>query len=112
MARVSLAIVGTLKAGRMAQHVRVDRHAKFGGVAGAGNQLPEGGRGHRRAALGNKDVGTVWISTQHLAQGPEFRPTQRMRTGQPVLAAAHMRQAMPQINLLAPQSDKRPYPAL
>ena len=72
----------------------------------AGNQLSEGGCGHRCAALGNKDVGAVWIFTQHLSQGPEFRPAQRMGAGQPVLAAAHMQQTLPQIHLLAPQADQ------
>jgi hypothetical protein len=35
---------------------------------------------------------------------PEFRPAQRMGAGQPVLAAAHMQQALPKIQLLASQT--------
>jgi len=41
-----LAVVGQLEAGGMSQHMRVDRHAQPGCLAGAGDQLAEGGRGH------------------------------------------------------------------
>jgi len=101
-----LTVVGELEPGRMSQHVRMDRHAQLGRIAGASEQLAEGGRGHRRAALGDKNVGAARIFTQYLAQAPEFRPAQRMGAGQPVLAAAYVQQALPQINLLAPQPDQ------
>ena len=64
-----LAVVGEFEAGRVAQHVWVDWHAEFGGVAGAGNQLSEGGCGHRCATLGNKHVGGLNIHAVPL-EGP------------------------------------------
>src|ERR1019366_5568745 len=58
-----LAVVGELEAGRMPQRVRMDRHAQLGRVASASEQLTERSGGHRRATLGDKDVGAVWIFT-------------------------------------------------
>ena len=68
----------------------MDRHAQLGRVAGAGDQLAEGRRGHRRAALGDEDVGAVGIFTQYLVQSPEFWAAQRVGALEPVLTAAHM----------------------
>ena len=74
----------------MPEHVRVDRHAELGLLAGTCDQLAESGRRHRRAAFGNEDIRRVGIIAQQLAQCPEFRPMQWVRAWQPVLAAAHM----------------------
>ena len=62
-----LTVVGELEPGRMPQHVRMDRHAQLGRVAGTSEQFTEGGRGHRRATLRDKNVGAVSIFTQYLA---------------------------------------------
>src|SRR5271166_3414901 len=43
----------------MPEHVRVDRRAQRGRIAGAGEQLAKGCRGHRRAALGDKNIRCV-----------------------------------------------------
>jgi len=56
-----LAVVGELEAGRMPEHVRVDWHAQLGRLAGAGDQLAEVCGGHRRAALGDEDIGGLRI---------------------------------------------------
>jgi len=53
-------------------------------------------------ALGDEDISGFRIGAQHLAQGAEFRPAQRVGAGHPILAAAHMQQPLPQIQLLAP----------
>ena len=106
MARVSWPSLASLKPVEWRSMCGWIGMPKLGGVAGASEQLAERRCGHRRATLGDEDIGVVWVFTQHLAQGPEFRPAQRMGAGQPVLAAAHMQQALPKIQLLAPQADQ------
>jgi len=101
-----LAVVSQLEAGRVSQHVRVDRHAQPGRFAGAGDQLAEGGLGHRRLALGDEDVRCLQVVAEQLAQGPDFRTAQRMGARQPVLAPSDMQKPLMQIDLLASQADQ------
>ena len=101
-----LAVVGQLEAGGMSQHMRVDRHAQPGRLAGAGDQLTEGGLGHRCLALGDEDVRCLQVVAEQLAQGPDFRTAQRMGARQPVLAPSDMQKPLTQIHLVASQADQ------
>jgi hypothetical protein len=63
-----LAVVCEFEAGRMAKHVGMDWHAQSGHVAGAGEEFAEGRGGHRRPALGDKDIGCFRVVAQHFAE--------------------------------------------
>src|SRR5512147_552264 len=71
-----LTVVGQLEAGRMPEHVRVDRHSEPGSIAGASDHFAERRCGHRRFTFRDKDIRRIWIITQELAQRPQFWTTQ------------------------------------
>jgi hypothetical protein len=86
-------LVRKLVAGRVAQHVRMDREGKFRELAGARDQLARRRRRHGSAALGDEQVGRLGIVAAELAQRSQLRPSDRMGRGHAVLQSRHMHQA-------------------
>jgi hypothetical protein len=101
-----LAVVGELEARRVAEHVRVDRHADGGGLAGTGHNLPKRGVGHRALAVGGENVGGVGLAALELAERAELRAVEGVGRRDPVLAAADVEEALAEIDLLPAQRDE------
>jgi hypothetical protein len=93
-------LVRELVAGRVPEHVRMDREGEFGEFAGARNQLSGRRRRHRSAAFGDEQVGRVRIVAAQLPESSELGPADRMSRGQAVLQSRHMHQAGLEVNLL------------
>ena len=93
-------LIRKLVAGRVSEHVRMDREGEFGELPGTRNQLPGRRRRHRSAAFGDEQVGRVRIVAAQLPESAELGPADRVSRGQAVLQARHVHQAGLQIDLL------------
>jgi hypothetical protein len=93
-------LVRKLVAGRMPEHMRMDREEEFRELAGARNELSGCRRRHRSASLSDEQIRRIRIVAPELAQCPELGPADRMRRGQAVLQSRDMHQAGLQIDLL------------
>ncbi len=103
-------LIGELVAGRVPEHVRMDREGEFRALAGARDQLPCRRRRHRSAALRHEQVGRLRILTAELTQRPELGPADRMRRGQAVLKSRDVDQAGLQVDLLPAHRDELRHP--
>jgi hypothetical protein len=67
-----MAFIGKLEAAGVAKHVRMDREWQLGLKAGAGHELANIARGHRTAALRDKQVRAIWPFATELPQCTQF----------------------------------------
>ena len=67
-----MAIIGEFEARGMAEHVRMHRESQVRGLARAGDDLPDRGRGQRPLSFTHKHVGRLGLRPRQDPQRPNL----------------------------------------
>ena len=103
-----VAVIGQLEAGRMAEHMGMDREAQLRLGPRTRDNLAKGRVRHGPFALRDEDIRRVRILPRQLAEGAEFDPIQGVRAWQPILPTTDVEQAVPEVDLVPAQRKQFP----
>ena len=98
-----LPIVRQLVATRVAEHMRVHGEGKLGPFSYPREHLAEPGCGHRRRALGKKDVPPLRLLAVEAAKIADLAAAHRIHARHSVLDALHVEEPVRQVDLIPAQ---------